>query len=212
MTSPSKAEASGLRDLQQAFSRRLITEALARVVLETGIHKFSMQEVADEAGVSLRTLYRYYSGREELLEGLELEVGRIVSEGGLDLDVELDPVSPEGAAELVGQLFRLLGERSDLARAWVIANLTTGFESEARERHDRTIRRLVEELGPHLDPRERHRLFAVLRCLAGSLAWKVMTDHLELDEAEAAEAAGWAVRTLLRNIQGGGRPVLTERS
>jgi AcrR family transcriptional regulator len=210
MTSPSKAETSGLRELQQAFSRRLITEALARVVVETGIHKFSMQEVADEAGVSLRTLYRYYSGREELLEGLELEVGRIVSEGGLDVD--LDPVSPEGVAELVGQLFGVLGERSDLARAWVIANLTTGFESEARERHDRTIRRLVEELGPHLDPRERHRLFAVLRCLAGSLSWKVMTDDLELEEAEAAEAAGWAVRTLLRDIQGGGRPVLTERS
>lgn len=58
------------------------------------------------------------------------------------------------------------------------------------------VQRLVETGAP---PRPAgQRPFAVLRCLARSLSWKVMIDDLELDDAEAAEAPGWAVRTLLR--------------
>ena len=197
-----------LRERHQNLTRRLITEGLARVILRTGIHEFSVQEVADEAGVSLRTLYRYFPNREDLLEGLGVEVEQTIRDGGLDTSME--PVSAEVVADFVGDLFIVLGERSDLARAWVIANMTTGLKSDARRSHDLTILRVVQTLGPHLDEAEQHRLYAVIRCLAGSLPWKVMTADLGLSDGEAAAAAGWALRTLLKEIEAGGRPVLPE--
>jgi AcrR family transcriptional regulator len=200
--------APSLRERQQDLTRRLITEGLARVILRTGIHEFSVQEVADEAGVSLRTLYRHFPNREDLLESLGVEVEQMIRDGGLDTSMQ--PVSAKVAADVVGDLFMVLGGRTDLARAWVIANMTTGFKSEARRSHDLTILRVVRTLGPHLDEAEQRRLYAVIRCLAGSLSWKVMTADLGLSDEEAAAAAGWALRTLLEEIESGGRPVLPE--
>jgi AcrR family transcriptional regulator len=69
-----EAAPSSLRTQQKELARRLIVEATVRVILRTGIHQFSMQEVADVAGVSLRTLYRYYPSREELVDGAGAEI------------------------------------------------------------------------------------------------------------------------------------------
>ena len=197
-------QASPLRERQQGFTRRLIVEALSRVIVETGIHQFSMQQVADEAGVSLRTLYRYFSTREELLAGLAVEVDLTLREAGFPKTLE--SVSGDGIAVLVGDLWRAMGKRPDLARAWVITNMATGFQSGPRKEHHQLIRRAVESLGPHLTSTEQHRLYAVIRYLAGSLAWKVFTDDFGLETEEAAEAASWALRTLLKEIETGGRP------
>src|SRR4030095_3779844 len=61
-----------LRDLHADLTRDLIFEALMRLVSEEGVHDFSIQRVANLAGVSHRTVYRYFPTREALLEGLAL--------------------------------------------------------------------------------------------------------------------------------------------
>ena len=47
-----------LRERQVGLTRDLIMEALAEVIAEGRLAEFSMQDVADRAGTSLRTLYR----------------------------------------------------------------------------------------------------------------------------------------------------------
>jgi AcrR family transcriptional regulator len=197
--------ASPLRERQRGLTRRLILEALAQAILQTGIHEFSMQEVAERAGVSLRTLYRYFPNREDLLRGLGGWIDEALRESG-DLST-LDSVSARQAAAVVGDAMRAAGRQSDLAHAWVIANTATGFRSETTKEHDQIFRRLVESLGAHLDENEKGRLFAVTRYLASLQAWKVMTHELGLETEEAAEAATWALRTLLEEIEAGGRPL-----
>ena len=55
----------GLRERQKAMARESITEAAAALVTERHQLDFSMQEVADRAGVSLRTVYN----KVDLAEG-----------------------------------------------------------------------------------------------------------------------------------------------
>jgi AcrR family transcriptional regulator len=201
MTLP-KASAVPLRQQQRELARRLIVDATARVILRIGIHQFSMQEVADEAGVSLRTLYRYYPSREDLVEGVGAEIDEELAEAGLP-SLE-GPVTP---AALVGDAFLTTERRADLGRAWVIIKMVTGERSESTRRRDQLVRVVVEQLAPHLDQVEQDRLFGVVRYLAGSLAWKFMRDDLSMPTEEVARAVAWAIRTLLESVDAGGGPV-----
>jgi AcrR family transcriptional regulator len=204
MTLP-KASAVPLRQQQRELARRLIVDATARVILRIGIHQFSMQEVADEAGVSLRTLYRYYPSREDLVEGVGAEIDEELAEAGLP-SLE-GPVTPEALAALVGDAFLTTERRADLGRAWVIIKMVTGERSESTRRRDQLVRVVVEQLAPHLDQVEQDRLFGVVRYLAGSLAWKFMRDDLSMPTEEVARAVAWAIRTLLESVDAGGGPV-----
>ncbi len=202
-----EAAPSSLRTQQKELARGLIVEATARVILRTGIHQFSVQEVADEAGVSLRTLYRYYPSREELVDGVAAAIEQGLADAGLSTKPDAS-FTPESLATLVGDAFRIT-ERSgaDLARAWVVINMVTGSRSTSSRRRDTLVRDMVEELSPHLKQHEQDRVFGVTRHLASLMAWKVMRDDLGMETEEVAQAVGWAVRTLLENVEGGGGPV-----
>src|SRR5262249_62319829 len=77
-----------LRDQHSELTRDLIFQALTRLVLDEGVHDVSIQQVADVAGVSHRTVYRYFSSREELLDGLAEWLDRQMPKG-------LDSYRPE---------------------------------------------------------------------------------------------------------------------
>lgn len=47
-----------------------ILNAAARVIIRLGYDKTTMQDIAGEAGVSRRTVYLYFKGKEELFEAL----------------------------------------------------------------------------------------------------------------------------------------------
>jgi AcrR family transcriptional regulator len=53
-------------------ARGLLLDATSRCIVRRGNSQIRMAEVADEAGVSRSTLYRYFASRDELLLGLML--------------------------------------------------------------------------------------------------------------------------------------------
>jgi AcrR family transcriptional regulator len=58
--------------LDDEEARRRILDAAGRCIVRRGNTQFRMGEVADEAGVSRSTVYRYFPGRDEVLLGLML--------------------------------------------------------------------------------------------------------------------------------------------
>lgn len=195
---------SPLRERQRGLTRRLIVEAVSRVIQSSGAYQFSMQQVADEAGVSLRTLYRHFSTRDDLLEGISQELNTILQE--VALPDEFEAVGIESLVGILGELYRALGQHPEMARAWVIARMATSVRTEGTRVRSDLLTRALEVMNPQLTQEEHRRLFAVIRLLTGSVAWKVMTDDLGLDTDDSVEATSWAVRTLLADIESGGRP------
>lgn len=53
--------------------RREILEAAVRCFAERGFHGTTMQDVADEAGLSKGSLYRYFEGKDDIVEALARE-------------------------------------------------------------------------------------------------------------------------------------------
>ncbi len=59
--------------LDDEEARKRILDAAGRCILRRGNTQVRMGEVADEAGVSRSTVYRYFPGRDEVLLGLMLK-------------------------------------------------------------------------------------------------------------------------------------------
>ena len=79
--------------------------------------------------------------------------------------------------------------------------MATSVRTEGTRVRSDLLTRALEVMNPQLTQEEHRRLFAVIRLLTGSVAWKVMTDDLGLDTDDSVEATSWAVRTLLADIE-----------
>jgi TetR/AcrR family transcriptional repressor of uid operon len=66
----SLASASTGRRRADAERREHILQAAERAFVRNGFHATTMQHVADEAGMSAGNLYRYFSSKEAIVEGL----------------------------------------------------------------------------------------------------------------------------------------------
>lgn len=68
MPKPSRRERT--QQAKRALYRELIREAAERVFAEQGFESAKIQDVADEAGVALGTLYKCFSGKAEILRAI----------------------------------------------------------------------------------------------------------------------------------------------
>ncbi len=56
-----------VRAVRTHSRRKQILDAAVRVMQRTGFHQMSMQMLADEAGVSVGLIYKYFGGKEDIL-------------------------------------------------------------------------------------------------------------------------------------------------
>lgn len=83
--------------------RTQILVAAHRLFSRRGFHDTSMQDIADEVGLSVGALYRYFDGKEALVRGLA-EWGRDQKRG------LLNELTPGGGGEVLGRvLAEILG-------------------------------------------------------------------------------------------------------
>lgn len=68
-----------LREENKQNTRRWIIDALVGLVTERGTLDFTVQDVSERAGVPLRTLYRYFPKRQDLIDALAAEHDQVAA-------------------------------------------------------------------------------------------------------------------------------------
>lgn len=185
-----------LRTRQAEVARKAILEALRRHLEIGDVDDVAMEELAREAGVSRRTLYRYFPSRADLLEA----AGEWIRAEVLQLPIE---VGPEGiAANFRGATVRLQ-RHPRLARALLRTQTGRAVRGSYREERIAAIRRAVAVEAPDASGPELERAAAVLAYLCSSNAWATIQDESALDAASAREAVEWAIETLLARLREG---------
>ena len=162
---------------------------------------FSVQEVADRAGVSHRTVYRHFPTREALLEGLSDAVDqRILAQGGGEIPDEFD--SLYGVVSLHYELF---SRQARALEAAVRFGVGAAVETRGRKQRTERFREVLERGIDGITPEDAAMASTVIRHLAGSRSWLAMRES-GLDAQAATETASWAVAVLLDALRDGRVP------
>jgi AcrR family transcriptional regulator len=193
---PARSYHSPAREEQKEQTRQRILQALVRVVLDDGVHAFTMENVARKAGVAHRTVYRHFATREELLEGLSASLDDLAGVG----TVIAEPESPDELASVIASVYREFGRHRDLLVAYVITSVALRFTTRGRELRMNRVRALIETWFPSLEKDEREDAALMTVSITSSLTWYHLISERRLSTDRAARAVTWALRTLVDDL------------
>lgn len=184
---------TSIRERQRAVTRDAIRDAAIEVASETGFAAMTMEKVAERAGVSPSTVYRYFADRDDLL-------GAVMAWAYEETNIPR-PSTADDIAGVQEQFMADLDARRELFRAIVVSRVGQEERWSGRQRRIDYWRGLLDEVTDHLDPEEALLAKAVITYLTGGLAWMTMADESGLDGVQAGKAAGWAIRTLIADLR-----------
>lgn len=185
---------ASLREQQAEAVRQRVLDAVATLLEQAGADDLTMPQVAAASGISLRTVYRYYPTREQLLEA----AGRWI---GSELLGQGYPETLDDVADSFEDGCREFDRHPGLVRALALSQL--GREVRATRRGERleAIRDALRAEVGDLSERELREAEAVLAYLHNMLAFATLREEHELPADEIAEALGWAIRTLVNDLR-----------
>jgi AcrR family transcriptional regulator len=197
--------AGGLREQHAEATRERILSAVADLLERGEADELTVPDVAEASGVSLRTIYRYYPAREQLLEA----AGRWI---GDELLRHPYPQTLDEVAELFRVGCRDFDERPGLVRA--LAMSPPGQSLRAYRRRERlgAIGEVLRDEVGDLPEDELRRAEAVIAYLHNMLAYTVLREESGLSGEEVGEAIGWAIRTLVDDLRRRNRKQAKERA
>jgi len=185
-----------LRSQQRELTHRRILEAALRVVLKEGVQSFTIRRVAEEAGISYRTVYRHFPTPQALLDAVG-EAGRDENEqAGRSL-----PQSLDGAAAHTRELFKAWDAEQDQVRALATLRIATGMSTRERRERLAMADRLLEEFAPHTSELDRLRVKYVLQAIGGTVTWMQMKDDWGISGETAGDAVAFAITLLVDDLR-----------
>ena len=153
-----------------------------------------MPEVAEASGVSLRTIYRYFPTREDLLEAAGRWIGDELLKHPYPRDLnEVADRYQEGVADF--------DERPGLVRALAFSQLGRRVRGYRRRERLEAIGRALRVELPNLSEQELREAEGVLAYLHNMLAYTTLREEGGLSGEEIGEAIGWAIRTLIQDLR-----------
>ena len=186
--------AVSLREQHAELTRERILRAVAELLESGQADDITVPDVAAASGVSLRTIYRYYTAREQLLEA----AGRWI---GDELFKHPYPRSLDDTAERFRSECVHFDDRPGLVRALALSQLGREVRSPRRQERMEAIRRALHEEVGALPEDELRRAEAVLGYLHNMLAYTTMREENGLTGEEIGEALGWAIGTLIADLR-----------
>ncbi|BCL83052.1 TetR/AcrR family transcriptional regulator [Ktedonobacteria bacterium brp13] len=180
-----------LREEQARHTRELILEGLIRVMAHGNPTEITIPAVARESGVSVPTIYRYFSTKEELLKALgDYSMQRF------QLAPPMPPQSPEDLVTMIQQVFSRYAESEELLRATALSEQLSETRDEMLPWRIKYVDLALESLAQRLSEQERIYLRTLVLILTTTSSVRAFTDYLDLSITEAIDTVAWMIRTL----------------
>lgn len=183
-----------LREQHALATRERILGAVADLLESGDADEVTVPAVAEASAVSLRTIYRYYPTREELLEA----AGRWI---GDELLKHAYPRDLDEVADLYQEGARDFDERPGLVRALAFSQLGRHVRGYRRRERLQAIGQALRSELVELSEPELQQAEAVLAYLHNMLAYTTLREENGLAGQEIGEAIGWAIRTLIADLR-----------
>jgi AcrR family transcriptional regulator len=186
---------SALSQRKQEVTRDAITGAVADAIREVGID-FSVQDVADRAGITHRTVYRHFEDRDALIDAVGDRF-----EQWLDMEGVPQPQTLDELSQHIEAAFRMFDRFPDLVSAAALLALTRGRRTAGSDRRTVKWRRLFEDGLPHLSHEQVQSAFAVWRTLSSSIGWYLLSSQFGLSGARSGPAVRRALEVMIADLR-----------
>ncbi len=207
---PEGAAAADLRRRRADVSKQAIRDAVATLLRTEHPATLSIPAVAAEAGVSVRTVYRYFPTKQDLLDDVaEVQSRRadaiMEGRGGLF----------ENPGEYLVALWSDFENDLEAVRAQHLSPLGSAIRARRMERFRADLRVRIDERHPETSDQDRADLTDLIMMVLSSSAFLDLHTRLGRSGPEAARLAWWAARAMQKQFATDGgiraRPPLVER-
>lgn len=188
-----------LRDTHKRATRERIVRAVAELVADGHPAAVSVPAVAQRAGVSVATVYRYFPSKEELLDASAMVLGDDGSVPRLDAY----PTSFDALRRALPEQFEALARNLAITRNQLASPLGRQLRQRRWEAKRAAVAVAMEERG--IDPTSPtgERFSAVADVLTSSTAFLELHDKAGIPVDTAAEHVLWALQVLERATREG---------
>jgi AcrR family transcriptional regulator len=186
-----------LRQRQKEQTGTLILEAVARILARRDVSAATMAEVAREAGITERTIYRHYTTREDLL--VAFWRWQLEQSGGQNV-LTPTPTIP-ALLDSIRHFFANLDAQEGVIRAIMASPEGRAIRHEANQRRLAHMCAFLAPLIPHIPESEQHRIASGVISLSSVLSWLFMRDTCGYDGKQAGEAVALTVELILQAAQ-----------
>ncbi|MGH9095159.1 MAG: TetR/AcrR family transcriptional regulator [Acidimicrobiales bacterium] len=187
-------EPTSLRERQARQVRVAVLDAVISELEDNAADDVSMADVAKSAGISLRTLYRYFPDRPSLLHAAGEHLYG-------SLGVPVDIAGPEDISASLLDAAHRLSTRPELTRALVRTTAGQATRSALREQRVDAINAALKPVTDGLDADTARRAIAVIVHLCSAASWVTIADESGLDDYDAQQAVAWAIDALISTLQ-----------
>jgi AcrR family transcriptional regulator len=192
-TKPARASYnSPLRVHQKEQTREMILAAVGTILSTGSTDAVTFAEVARVAGITMRTIFRHFPTREELLS--TFWKWQLEETGGQTI---LGPASLESLLAKIKEFFESLDSEENLIRAVISSPEGRDIRKEANRIRLEKMLEFVKTIVPELSKRERHNMAAGIVSVSSILSWLFMRDNCGFDGKRAGEAAALTVQLII---------------
>jgi AcrR family transcriptional regulator len=181
---------SPLRAEQALATRERILQAVGEIFERDPEIAFSVDDLAREAGVNRRTVFRHFQDKDALLDAFWARANE-------KLGVRVWPENELDLAAIPPELFAALDRHEGIVRASNVSVAGREVRLRANDQRQAAFRKSLEAVSEQLSPERRKQLEALVHLLFSPAAWQTMRDHWGLTGREAGEASAWAIQALL---------------
>ena len=182
---------------QKQKTREKILQA-AKEIQGKGV-EFSLEKVAEMAGISRATIYRYYSNKDILSAEAVLDMRTRTPDQILSAFNKADL---ETTLLGIQQYYNTLAIKNEKAfRKYLSVILNPENPVSVRgARRIRTLSRAVQDKESSISGKDRERLVYMATLMMGIEAFIVTRDVCQLDEESSEEILQWGLKTLIKGV------------
>ncbi len=172
------------------LTQRIILDGAIGLLEATGANELSVRAVAKHAGVSERTVFRYFATRDDLLDALAVEVSRRLE----------TPPAPTSLSELLAfpeAIYPRFEAKKALTRAALHSELFDRIRLMNTDRRGKAVRALIDQLAPDRDEHERTLAAANIFYQLVATTWHHYRYHAGLSLDDSIECASMAIAQAL---------------
>jgi AcrR family transcriptional regulator len=200
----SNGSSATLRERQVSATREQIVDVAWQLLIDHPQEPFSHEAIAKRAGMGVRTVYRHFPHRTDLLQALW---ERVRDESGTRFPSTEDEIVP-----LVRDTFEHFNEHESLVRSSLAFSASAELRGQGSLQGRPAFRQSLGDLLANLPAASQRRVLAVCLGIWSAPFWQLLRDRGELSGKEAQEAGAWAMEAVLNAARAEASACVTRNS